>query len=123
LSAGTAVAALPYERIEVDGRDALATVERLRASGRGWPVVVGDENGLARIAEPFGSDGRSPADILAAAAALEHPRDLLAYKADEERRSEQALAQIPAEQALGKDQRSRVTDTFSTCLDFSALKS
>ena len=57
-----ALAALPYERVEVDGRDALAAVERLRAANRGWPVVVGGDEQLTHIAEALASPwGRSPA--------------------------------------------------------------
>jgi len=96
-----ALAALPFERVEATGRDALATWERLRDAGRGWPVVVGGDDELDRIAEQFGiaadqvairgiaTPDMAPAAILARAAALRHPQSLTAVRATEARRAEQ----------------------------------
>jgi hypothetical protein len=99
-----ALAALPFERIETTGREALATWERLRAAGRGWPVVIGSDEELDRIAEQYGIAARehdipgmaspatpdmAPAAILARAAKLSHPASLRTMRAEEERRAEQ----------------------------------
>lgn len=89
------IAALPYPHIATTGEKALAEWERLRAEGRGWPVIVGDDEQLEAIAEQFSlydptvfpvpkNTGfnypplRSPADILAAAAKVKLPQDLAA---------------------------------------------
>lgn len=50
------LAALPYPRVEVPGAHALAEWERLRAEGRGWPVIVGNDEQLEAIAELFSLD-------------------------------------------------------------------
>jgi uncharacterized protein DUF4253 len=83
------IAALPYERVAVPGHRAQAEWQRLREAGTGWPVVIGDDEQLDRIAEQYGLDEpaifpeqgmsrplRSPAAILEAAAALDFPDDL-----------------------------------------------
>jgi hypothetical protein len=80
--------ALAFERVTVPGAHALAEWERLKTARRGWPVVVGDDEGLERIADQFsmedpqvsgvsiGSPARAPGDILEAAARLRFPADL-----------------------------------------------
>ncbi|HSG35242.1 MAG TPA: hypothetical protein VLA37_11950, partial [Sphingomonadaceae bacterium] len=50
------LAALPYERISVPGKDAYQHWQRLKGEGRGWPVVIGDNEDLNRIAEQFSID-------------------------------------------------------------------
>jgi hypothetical protein len=83
------MAALVYERITVPGAQALTEWERLKRSGRGWPVIIGGDNDLERIADQFtmadptvtgvevpGLAMRSPKDILVAAANLTFPTDL-----------------------------------------------
>lgn len=83
------VAALGYERVTVPGSEALAEWEKLKRSGRGWPVIVGGDEDVARIAEQFSLDEpagsgaagshrgrRSPQEILAAAAKVTFPADL-----------------------------------------------
>lgn len=94
------MAALPYERITVSGAQALEEWEKLKSAGRGWPVIIGEDNDLERIADQFsmnnpgvsgvsapGLEVRSPKDILAAAAKLTFPTDLQkwsgAYAADD----------------------------------------
>jgi len=63
-----ALAAFPFPRITVPGTEALATWERLRREGKGWPVIVGDDEALLMIAEVLeGNAGQSTAAILAAA--------------------------------------------------------
>jgi hypothetical protein len=78
-----AIAAFPYERMEVAGEQALATWESLRASRRGSsPVVVGDEDQFTRILQGFaqwpgGPARKTPEQILEAAGRLRHPQDLI----------------------------------------------
>lgn len=85
------MAALPYERITVPGKDAMAAWEKLRASGRGWPLVIGNDEDVERIADQFtmgdpvvsggpaGPRRPSPAQILAAAAKIQFPADLYTW--------------------------------------------
>jgi hypothetical protein len=92
------MAAFPYERVTVPGAQALAEWEKLKSAGRGWPVIIGGDHDLERIADQFtmadpgvsgvvipGMEARAPKDILTAAAKLTFPRDLRkwsgAYKA------------------------------------------
>lgn len=94
------MAALTYERVTVPGAQALAEWEKLKTAGRGWPVIIGGDNDLERIADQCtmadprvsgvsipGLEVRSPKDILAAAAELTFPADLQkwsgAYQADD----------------------------------------
>lgn len=95
---------LPGERIQVHGRDALTAWERLRAEGRGWPLIVGGDDALARLAEQsagFAGDPvprRSSADIIAASARLRHPDDYIAFVRAEEARATESLARMPRDQ-------------------------
>ena len=57
------MAALKYERITVPGNQALAEWERLRAKGRGWPVVIGGDEDLERIADQFSMGDPSVAGV------------------------------------------------------------
>lgn len=94
------LAALTYERVTVPGEDALAEWERLKVSDRGWPVVVGSDEDLDRLADQFsvddaavtqvtvpGASARSPERILAASNKIRFPADLRkwsgAYQADD----------------------------------------
>lgn len=94
------MAALAFEQVTVPGAQALAEWETLKRSGRGWPVIIGGDNDLRRIADQFaqadpsvfgveipGAEMRSPKDILTAAAHLTFPTDLSewpgAYSAEE----------------------------------------
>lgn len=94
------MAALPYEKVTVPGTEALAEWQKLKSAGRGWPVIIGGDDDLERIADQFtmadpsvsgvtipGLEVRSPKDILAAAARLTFPTSLHkwsgAYKADD----------------------------------------
>ena len=67
------IEALPFERPAVAGKDALAEWTRRRKTGGMYPVIVGDEEALIRLAEQWGMEDRSPAEILAAAGSLAHP--------------------------------------------------
>jgi hypothetical protein len=72
------LAAIPFERIETTGAQALATWERLKASKRGWPVVIGGDEELYRIREQLiiMADEGDTVRILDLASKLVHPRDL-----------------------------------------------
>lgn len=74
------VDALPFERIEVPGDEAFATWTRLRREGPAYPVIVGDEEHLIRVAEQWGRDQRSTEEIIEASAALSHPEHLAACR-------------------------------------------
>jgi hypothetical protein len=82
-----AIAAFPYQRIEVAGEHALATWESIRVSHPGSSaVVVGDDEGFTRIVEGFTAwPGRppraTPEQILEVAERLRHPEDLIAQNA------------------------------------------
>jgi len=83
------MAAFKYERITVPGAAALIEWEKLKGAGRGWPVIVGDDEDLEQIAGQFtiadhavsgatipGLSLRSPDEILTAATTLRFPTDL-----------------------------------------------
>jgi len=83
------MAALTYERVAVPGEHAFAEWERLKGEGKGWPVVIGGDEDLERIADQFsmsdpavsgvalpGMSTRSPEQILAAANNIRFPTDL-----------------------------------------------
>lgn len=86
------MAAFPYERTKVRGAEISVEWERLSKLGRGWPVVVGNDDDLERLAEQYTSNDpnvfpalaanplvpapRAPADILKSAASIEFPKDL-----------------------------------------------
>lgn len=84
------MAALPYEQTTVKGGLAFAEWKRLKTLGKGWPVIVGDDEALNRLAEQYSIDDptvspspilklpppRAPATILKAAERLTFPRDL-----------------------------------------------
>jgi hypothetical protein len=103
------LAAIPYRRLTVPGADALAEWERLRASGQGWPVVIGDDDALELIAEQFSLDDpavfpqpqghastppRTPADIIAAADTVRLPDALKAFWKDQYGGDDAAMPQI-----------------------------
>jgi Domain of unknown function (DUF4253) len=76
------IAAFPYQRIEVEGTEALATWEGQRLTHPGSsPVVVGGLEDFKRIVEgatawPGGPAHRTPAQIIETADRLHHPEDL-----------------------------------------------
>jgi hypothetical protein len=93
-----AIAAFPYERMEVAGDQALATWESLRASRRGSsPVVVGDHDEFTRIVEgtaewPGRPTRKTTEQILEAAGRLRHPEDLITkHSSDRARARERAM--------------------------------
>lgn len=83
------MAGLKYERVAVPGDKALAEWDRLRAAGRGWPVIIGGDEQLERIADQFSIGDpavagttapeikvRSFEEILTKAAEISFPADL-----------------------------------------------
>jgi hypothetical protein len=91
-----ALAAFPYERMEVAGEQALATWESVRASRHGASaVVVGDD--FMKIVEGFtewpgGPPRKTAEQILEAAARLRHPQDLMTkHSSDMARARERAM--------------------------------
>lgn len=83
------LAAFPYERITVPGARVQAEWERLKAEGRGWPVAIGADADLERLADQFamagpavtgaavaGLDARSVDQIIAASHSICFPEDL-----------------------------------------------
>jgi hypothetical protein len=91
-----AAAAFPFERVEVTGEMALSKWEELKTSGRGAPIVLGDDESLARLMEPFSErrpEKKSVAEILAAADRIRHPEDLVAHHSRERARSVEQLKQ------------------------------
>jgi hypothetical protein len=83
------MAALRYERVTVPGEQALQEWERLKETGRGWPVVIGGDEDLERIADQFtmldpevsgvagpGPAALAPREILALSERIDFPGDL-----------------------------------------------
>ncbi|MDJ0276405.1 DUF4253 domain-containing protein [Sphingomonas sp. 2R-10] len=82
-------AAFPYPVTTVPGTQALAAWERIRAEGKGWPVIVGDDEGLYAICDQFSMDTPSVltpgaqdlpvppvAQVIATSRTIAMPRDL-----------------------------------------------
>lgn len=67
----------PYPTYKVAGEEALATWARLREVGDGYPLIVGPLDSAELVAEAAGLNGRSSERVLAAAAAVNFPQDLL----------------------------------------------
>ena len=88
----------PYAIRKVAGRDALVEWERLRRQEGVYPVVVGSDEDLDALLEPFhpsyyapGEDAPSTASVLEAAAGLRHPESLNAYLKEREAYLDEAL--------------------------------
>lgn len=90
-----ALAAFPYERIQISGANALQEWEWLRRTASVAPVVVGGDEALDRILEPFHPDPRGRSDeswlvqTLAKADQLTHPKSLMAHREAEGERLRQ----------------------------------
>jgi hypothetical protein len=101
-----AIAAFPFERIEVLGNEALTTWERLKAGGRGCPVVLGNDDAVVTLMDVFDDPrpGRTAAEMLAAADRIRHPDDLVAHRDHEKAESREylkkALEQSPDDPLL-----------------------
>ena len=72
--------AFPFERIVVNGNEAMTEWSRLRREGHCWPVIAGDDQELIRLAEQWSLDDISAEEILAKAAELRHPERLIAMR-------------------------------------------
>lgn len=103
--------AFPFPLVTVGGAQAMATWRRLKAEGKGSPVILGDDQSLARLIE--GADtGNKPAEILRMAAGLSMPGDLLKERARQRAASDayyrgQAGLPKPSVVVVGEDGRSR----------------
>src|ERR1700730_18135828 len=85
-----AIAAFPFERVEAAGNQAFATWVQCRRAGRGYPVVLGDDESVANLAIPFNfprPDNKSVEEIIALSTAIRHPEDLAAKRTSERQKS------------------------------------
>ena len=76
-------AAFPYEIVTVTGAAALDEWTRLKSAGRGWPVVIGDDEALETIiwlSSPDNATLQPVADILKASESIAIPKDLKAWQ-------------------------------------------
>jgi hypothetical protein len=102
------IAAFPYQRIEVEGTEALATWEGLRLlHPRSSPVVVGGLEDFKRIvsgatAWPGGPAHKTPAQIIEISDRLHHPEDLY-------RQHERDVAEMRERMELLKHERPNLT--------------
>jgi hypothetical protein len=81
-----ALANFPFKLIEVPGKDAMSKWQELKSAGNGLPVVLGGEEGLSNLLDPFAENEiplqyrrpeRSIADVLDAAGKIKFPDDLI----------------------------------------------
>ena len=92
-----ALADIPFRRVETTGQEALAVWERLRKEEAGWPVIVGNDKDLLRIAQQLqglAEGPRKPEDILAAASSLRFPEDLRRKIEEDDRASSEQLQKL-----------------------------
>jgi len=69
-------ASLPYERTEVPGASLTVELQRFRTLGKGYPVAIGDDDALSRIAEQYSIDDPAVFPRTAITSNLPHPRSL-----------------------------------------------
>jgi hypothetical protein len=93
-----AFASFPFSRIETAGDQALAAWEAVVTSGLGAPVVVGDDDALARIAERVpdlpGLSRKSTEEILEISDRIRHPGDMISQRANDLARARERLPQF-----------------------------
>jgi hypothetical protein len=95
-----ALAQFPFPRIECAGTEALAKWEELKRSGRGTPVVIGDDESIVTMMDQLAPGtgvfpGPRPAsEILAAAAKIQFPEDLHAYRRAQEEAAVAAVREM-----------------------------
>jgi hypothetical protein len=89
-----ATANFPFEVVETSGEDALAKWEELKKAGRGAPVVLGSKIEDFLPALNPGQAARLPPvhDILAEAASINFPDDLLRFRREEFARTRRSSA-------------------------------
>jgi hypothetical protein len=81
------IESLPFERHVVHGARAIAAWERLRSANVGYPIIVGDDDSLMRLAECREFDERDAAEILTAATVLQMPDAMGALRTHEHERA------------------------------------
>src|ERR1700733_7034020 len=93
-----AVASFPFARIETAGDQALSTWEVFVSASRGAPVVVGDYDALARIAEMVpdmpGFARKSTEEILEVATRIQHPDDMISQHAKDMAQARERLPEL-----------------------------
>ena len=97
-----AMAAFPFERIETTGEQGLATWEQLKSAGRGSPVILGDDESVAGIMDSYPSrpNKGAVAKILAAADGIEHPKDLVSHRQEEEESEPPPIGKWPTDVSM-----------------------
>ncbi len=99
---------------------AMGAWQKLRQDGKGWPIVIGSDDDLDRVAEQAAGLGnpamkQGPDKVLAKAARLHFPADIVSKREAEENEARAYLKTLPAEQRLlrvievGPDGQSRET--------------
>lgn len=125
------LAALPYPRVEVPGEHVLVEWERLRAEGRGWPVIIGDDEQLDAIAEQFSLEDPAvfpmspgvpslgdalpptPSAILAESAKLSFPESLAQWSGTDPDLPDPPLGEWPAPGAVESSGLTVASDILS----------
>ncbi len=78
----------PFPLVTVHGNEALSTWTRLRATGAGYPVIIGPDEDIAYLREGITDiEERSADTLLAAAAPLTFPASLQAKRAEDDRKA------------------------------------
>lgn len=94
----------PFPVVKVSGAEAAAAFERIKREGKDTPVILGGDEGFARMAEVFHESWpvdmrRTPATILSVASAIRHPQDLAGWEQASMRKAaehlEDSFAKIP----------------------------
>lgn len=89
-----ALADFPFERVETTGERALAEWEQLQGAGRGVPVVIGGDDDLSTLMDPFSLPAElrgTVQDVLDAAGRVHFPEDLASKRAAEEAEARERL--------------------------------
>jgi hypothetical protein len=91
-----AMANFPFEVVETNGEDALAKWEELKKAGRGAPVVLGSKiKDYLPVLNPEQTVRLPPVhDILAGAASINFPEDLLRFRCEEFARAMAVLSKM-----------------------------
>ena len=92
------IEALPFQRHVVPGDRVFAAWEQLRVASDGYPIIVGDDESVSRLAEGFFAfDGREAGEILAAATVLQMPEAMAARRRQEHDEAVAYLRSVGAE--------------------------
>lgn len=91
---------LPFELVTVPGKDALTAWERLRRERSEMPVVVGTDDDVIRLAEPFDPADPTPKEpldeVIGAAGRIKIPEDLFVRREAKDAASRKALEALLA---------------------------